>query len=302
MLIFIPMGRVRRLTIQGLLVMAIAFSALLVGPRDTSAGSGLSFCKPEVVHDYTRPFQRLPRVHNPPESGKLPFAPSATVLSQPENPVLVSEDGASPYFSYGFSSYSSQERKLVLNWHILIKLVRVNGRGDPVEVVTELRRRIGTVSDAELGRVFLPFFLPKKEALYRVDLVFRKQNRALLGRYGQYLRVVRPTVAVKLALEREMVEPGQLLQFRVQNQGTTRASYGTPFSVERFDGSKWAVYLGEDELGPWRRILYKVYGGTAGRCQSLTLPADTGPGRYRIRKPLAQPARALTAEFEVALP
>lgn len=280
------------------LIAALAILALSLAPAVASADSP-PFCGEQIVHDYTRPFQRMPRLHEPPKSGHFPFAPPRVYLQSPERSVLVSEDGMGPVFSYGLSSTSSIERTIRLDWVMVARVFRVDGRGRPVEVVNRRSRAIGTVSDKELSRISLPLWLSSKESLYKVELSIMGRHGALLGRYGQYLRVVRPTVAVGLGLNSKSLRPGAALDFRVENFGTARVSYGEPFSIERFDGV-WSVYLSEAQLGPWHRNLLGLFSGAVGRCQRVRIPADAPPGKYRLRKALVRPSVSLSKEFSVA--
>jgi hypothetical protein len=258
------------------------------------AGVDSDFCSRPVVRDFEKPFDRMPRVHEPPFSGELPFAPSRTYLHQPRSQVLVTDEYMQ--IGYAFGVDQGPDRTFALNWLVSGRLFKVNGRGESIKALTDKKWSIGTVSDEEFGDLAFRFGLPSGEGLYRVDLIFRKDNGRVIGRYGQYFRVVRPTVSVRLALSQQSARSGEAIFLRIENFGTTAVSYAEPFYVERFNGTGWVPY----PLGyAWHRPIFRIRGGLAGKCQSFPIPSDMPSGLYRFRKPLASPGRALTASFEV---
>lgn len=66
--------------------------------------------------------------------------------------------------------------------------------------------------------------------------------------------------------------------------------------LETFKGSIWIPSVG---LGQWHRPIFKILSGTAGKCQSFSVPSDIPAGLYRFKKQLASPARNVTASFEI---
>lgn len=275
------------------LASALILAALLLGA--SSAGAENSFCEKTVVHNFEKPFSRMPRVHPPPISGKLPFAPGHTYLTQPQSQILVADEG--PHIGYGFRSDPGADRTFMLNWRILGRLTQVNGQGARKKLVDTKEQFVGTVTEAEFNKIALRFLLPAREGLYRLDLSFRKKNGKMLKHFSQYFRVVRPTVSVKLALSTQRIRASETLFLRVENLGTRSVRYGEPFSLETFNGSAWVD--ASVDLGPWHRPLFKILSGLAGKCQSFSVPSDLSAGLYRIRKKLASPARSVTANFEV---
>jgi hypothetical protein len=121
-----------------------------------------------------------------------------------------------------------------------------------------------------------------------------------------YARVptARPNIAVRLVANRPSFSPGETVYFRLENVGATSINMiGEPFAVERYSDGRWV----RDPATPdgFRR---KAWGllrpGRAGPCQSVSLPTEMAPGRYRISKEIRVGQRArskyLTAEFRVA--
>jgi hypothetical protein len=139
--------------------------------------------------------------------------------------------------------------------------------------------------------------LPRQEGFYLLTLAFRSQNGRLLGKYGQYLRILKSKVSAKLVLGPRIPVPGDVVYLQLVNTGTLHISYGEPFLIEEYSSSGWEPTA--VELGPWHRILFNLAGGLAGRCQQFVVPSELAPGQYRLRKDIANPKMSVTAGFEV---
>jgi len=275
------------------LVVGMLFWIVLLG--GASAGStSVSFCGDRIVHDYSRPFDRMPGLRGVPASGQLPFAPPQTTFSPSTSQVVLAQK-ASPRYSYGFESFLN--RRLRLDWRIEGRLSLVDAKGKVLRILEQKTWVLGTVSEEEFNKLTLGFKLDQGQRVYRSDLVFRKADGGLLGRFAEYVRIVKRTNNVKLGIYRDTVRPSEPVVFRVENVGTARATYGPPFTLERFDGNGWASYPAE--LGPWRRVLWSAHGGMAGPCQEWQIPGNTTAGKYRVRKSLVRPVGEVNATFEV---
>jgi hypothetical protein len=281
-------------------VVLLLFLSCLVGASAPTADAEVAFCKGSVVRDYRMPFKRMPNIRRIPATGHLPFAPADIFLTFPSNPVLVPREGPGTSINYGFEFRSAKRRIVTLNWIINVQVSRVNRDGRVIMKAGLKRRKLQNVTVRQLEQFAISFGLPRREAFYRVDLSFKSLRGNLLGKYGQYVRVMRPTRSVKLETSPGLNRPGEDIFFRLKNFGTARTSYGEPFAIEKQNGAYWSPYLTEADLGPWRRWLRTLPGGTAGRCQSFTVPLGTEAGRYRVKKALPLPASAVDAEFEVA--
>jgi hypothetical protein len=275
----------------------VSFLALGLLALSHAAGAAepSQFCRDRLVHDYEKPLRALPKLRAIPEHPS--FAPPNTSLYGPKRSVLVLSDGEAERVEYGFSAARDSDRRFSLHWTITGRADQVNAKGEVLRSVGQKERRVGVVDEAAFNRLFLALALPSDVGLYRVELVFRDRDRTVLGRYGQYFRIVRPRISVQLALSPPIVHPGQVMNTRLLNFGTATIRYGEPFRVEQFDGSRWVGYPLNIN---WHRPLFRLHGGQAGRCQALRIPEDMAPGAYRFRKPLADPSRGLTANFEVA--
>lgn len=121
--------------------------------------------------------------------------------------------------------------------------------------------------------------------LYRFDLSFRRLRGGPLAAYSEYFRVVPRTVEVDLRLSAASLRPGDTLYAYVANLGTNGISVPFRYAVERFDGVGW-VGAGEsvtpgDALSPSES--WWMEGGEASPCTEFRVPAETVPGRYRVR-------------------
>ena len=236
----------------------------------------------------------LPAIHQLPQSGHLPFAPGHTLFTAPATRVLVA--GRATQVSYRFGSESSSRRMFALHWQVAGRLSQITKHGKALKTIEAKKWGVGVLSQAELNRLALRFALPSREALYRVNLAFRRAG-SVLARYGEYFRVVRPTVSVKLVASQASARVGDTLFLRVENYGSTPVRYGEPFSVEGFDGLSWNP--SPPDLGPWHLNQFKLFGGRAGACQLFSVPSSMPPGLYRFSKDIAIPPKDIFAEFEV---
>jgi hypothetical protein len=282
-----------------MIVSALTCWAVVIFPAATMAevSPSPSFCRQAVVHDYGAVFDQMAKLPKLPPSGHPTFFPRRTRIEASDDPILVPSDPGGTEFNFTFHSESFRKRSIALNWSVVLRLVQVNGSGRPLKQVSRHKSRIGTVSQAAFNALTLRSVLPHQEGLYRLTLVFKSQNGHLLGRYGQYLRILKPKVSAKLLIGPQMPNIGDIVYLQLVNTGTSHISYGEPFSIEEYSQSAWRPT--EVELGPWHRILLGLDGGMAGRCQQFVLPDELAPGHYRLRKDVATSSISVTAAFEV---
>jgi hypothetical protein len=294
------MYRVKRVTVALAGTYLSALGALLMVAVGAGAVEPSQFCRDRVVHDYEKPLRSLPKLRAIPEHPS--FAPSNTSLKRFSGPrdggsVVVLKAGEQALVKYGFSATQGSDRKFSLHWTIIGRAVQVNFRGDVRRPLAHVERRVGVVGETAFNDISLGFTLPSDTGLYRVDLVFRGKDHKILGRYGEYFRVVRPKLSVRLAVNPLIAHPGQGISMRLLNFGTEPIGYGLPFLVEQFDGTGWTNY----PLGfGWHLPLLRLSAGQAAPCQTFGVPEDMPPGLYRFKKILVEPPRGFTAEFEVA--
>lgn len=297
----------RRLGI--LICMALAFTVFWIAPPIAGAIEmktyGKPFCKGQKVHDYERILDRMPPVRRPPLERDLPFGPrNMSIYQSALSRVVVGRGG----FGYAFFDETFGIRKEVrLFWDVTATLSRIDRRGRILRQIASTSQSFGVVQQID----DLSFWLdaPQGPALHRYDIEFRSSRSGdLLGRYSEYLRVVKPRFRVGIAIHRKILRPGGLALARVENRGTVWSSFGLPYSVQRYEEGSWTgvpLFVqkpGEPQL-VWPLIGIFMEGGQTGWCMSYRVPADAEPGRYRFVKSIGRDLRGgrrYTAEFRVA--
>jgi len=266
---------------------------------------GKPFCKGQKVRDYERPLNRMPPVRHPPLERDLPFGPrNMSIYESAFSRVIVGRGG----FGYAFFDETYGVRKEVrLFWDVTATLSRISRRGRVLRQIDSTRQSFGVVRQID----DLSFWLdtPSGPALYRYDIEFwDSRSGELLGAYSEYLRVVRPRFRVGIAVHRSLLRPGGLALARVENRGTLWASFGLPYSVQRYEGGAWTgvplfVRRPGEPQAAWPLVGISMHGGQTGWCMAYRIPADAEPGRYRfvksIGRDLSGDGRFYTAGFRV---
>jgi Bacterial Ig-like domain len=257
------------------------------------------FCDGAILHDYRRPFERMPKLHAPPPNGRVGFA-SGKLRLQPFPPLVVGEG------EVGYTLGPLEKRAPVrLGWDVTTTLDRIDGRGRPIERIERARRHLAIVSRRRGGGA--RFQVGDEPALYRLTVVVRTETGRKLGGYGFYFRVLTPTGRVRLALNAAAFGPGETVFGRIENFGTALVSFGAPYAIERQDGSAWTK-APQSPPGPWILIAYIVGPGSASNCSGFWVPPGMPAGRYRMvkevrfatRLPMTDPSPALVAaEFDL---
>lgn len=242
---------------------------------------GRPFCEGAKVRNYEAPLDRLPPVRHAPEGEDLPFGPrNMSIYQSAFSRVIVGEGG----FGYRFfdDTYGIRE-KVNLDWDVKTTLSQIDRRGEVQRQIDGEDQFFGVVED--IGEMNFWLDAPRRLGLYRYDIEFRDHaSGALLGRYSEYLRVVKPTFHAGIAVNRDRVPPGQMVLARVENRGTGWISFGLEYKVQRLEGGSWV----EQDLGVdgWLLPLILMPGGQSGWCMPYRVPADASPGRYRFVKGL----------------
>jgi hypothetical protein len=256
------------------LVLAL-FGALLTPTACWSDASPQRFCKREEGR-YVETLRRMPRVHLLPGSGRLPFAASSAHFSAITHPVVV----GGGQIGYGFSS-EDDEGGQSIGWTFRGRVVPVDGRGQAIRnapIAERMTRSHGDLSDLQLR-----FNLSSQPALYKVELTFRNRAGHLLGKYGEYVRVVKRTVNVAMRLSDSVFSPEQTLYMRVANLGTVTVHSGPEFVLEHLLGGRWTT----DPASPqdvWRTSLQVLFAGESSHCQEFEIPMSQPAGLYRLSK------------------
>jgi hypothetical protein len=276
------------------LTLALSENAVAAYPADPLADGNPAFCAPkEPIQDFG--LSNLPPVQEVPESGDE-LGHGAVDIYGGWDHVMPKPHG----FGYGFSEhhYGGTAR---LDWYVTASLWTIDKRGTPFQEVDREELFIG-----RLNAVHQPHIEVEPPAgrrgFYRLDMRISNQAGTVLGSYGTYFKVVRPFWKVKLGLARDEVQPGQRIFSRLENYGTETVHYGEAFGIQRLEGGEW---MGQPDLvrGIWLRWLGILGPGRTGLCNSVSLPDDMEPGRYRIVKSVEPGPRQkrifLTAPFTI---
>ncbi|MGV1049464.1 MAG: immunoglobulin-like domain-containing protein [Solirubrobacterales bacterium] len=263
---------------------AATLVALLVAPAagaQTAQGSkpaGQGFCAAPGPRDYAEPLGRLPKIRRIPASGQLPFGPAKlNFYSTAFEPVIVGGG------DYGYALFDEDfNRDLRLDWTVKGQLLRLGKSGDPVRELDHGQIEVGLVDDAYQPSLDLE--VPARAGFYRFDVEFLGADGMLLGRFGEYLRVVRPWAKARLAINGRRFTAGQVVRTRIENVGTEQVNSGAPFEVQRrIDGAWREVHGLTPEVWP---LYASIIGpGSAGECGGFGIPPDLPAGRYRVVKP-----------------
>jgi hypothetical protein len=235
-----------------------------------------TFCT-ESGHNYEAPLFSMHPVQRPPLSGVLPFAPNALTLNRPFTRVVVGTG------IVGMAVRNTGNRRLSsLHLRAIARLTRVNKRGDVRRHIADRRVLLDRIAAAEESR--LEFKVGGRPAFYRVTISFFDDGSGdRLGAYSEYFRVVRPKLNPQLVASATTVQRGKSISFRVANSGTATVSFGVPYQVERWERSGWTA---DSLLTPsgFPTPEFVAGPGASGKCQTLHIPPDAAPGKYRFMK------------------
>jgi hypothetical protein len=258
-----------------------------------------AFCPP-VVDNYRAPLEKLKSIPAVPEGGVLPFAPAGLTLgiTGPQG-ILV---GGSTSVGLRLNAATTAVTK-PLGWVVLERLIRFSADGSRIEPAGLKRIDLKQLPAGKHRGLTFP--LTSTPGIYSLEITIQNHRGRLLGRYGEYLRVVNRTVsaAIKLAAYDNVV-PGAYLESCFENHGSaTIAPTGT--SLEHLENGTWrpvAVPVGP-RYAPAQTAIQRALGpGEAERIGTL-VPANAKPGLYKLNLAgtvldSGEPV-ALSAEFGV---
>jgi len=267
-------------------------------PKPKQVATSAVFCGSPVVDDYWATVKKLKPIPAVPEGGVLPFAPAGLTLgiTGPQGLLI----GGS---NVGLRLTNAAATTPRLRWVVLERLIRFSADGSKIQPAGLKRIDLRQLPAGRHRGLTFP--LTGAPGIYSLEITIQNHRGRLLGRYGEYLRVVNRTVDVGITLSAyDNVVPGAYLESCFENHGSaTVAPTGT--SLERFDGRIWRpvkVPVGPQYLPAQTPILRALGPGEAERIATL-IPTDAKPGLYKLTatgtvldsgEPLA-----LTAEFGV---
>jgi hypothetical protein len=272
------------LTLRNLVVAMGAASLLLAAnaPREDGAAQAskrIVRCPEPQTQNYLAALEKMPRLRGVPESGKLPFGPNAVRLLPLAG--LISGGGPS-----GFQMESLNSRATYrLHWRVQMEVKRVSRSGRPGRVLGVKEVRLGHPRSLWKKPIRLLRRLSSDPSYYRLDLSIYGSHDRLLGRFGEYVRVVPRRIAARLEVAPKVVSPGGLLRVRVFNPGTTSLSFGPAFTLERLTSTGWFMPAGPRQF--WPPTATVISAGAVGRCEGFPLPSGLEAGSYRLSKKVA---------------
>lgn len=280
------------LVLVGLLGLATSASA-----AQAASVEPLTCGHTRMVRDFLKPLERMAPIHEPPISGKLPFAPRGMNLKARGIGLIVGGG------LVGFAlSDDAIEQIRHLDWIVETELARVDRRGEVVSRLGAKRRVLGSIEGNSIEDIL--HRVSGKPAFYRLDIsFFRRGTHQLLGKYSTYSRVMRPRVDFRVVIETPTVVPGELATAKLINLGNVPIegySYDFGFNVQAFTGARW-VYVPENPpRGHTRKRVQILPAGTENRgCLRYLVPTGQAPGLFRFVAQGAQGEVLLAAEFEV---
>lgn len=269
------MGKIR-------ITLATVFSActLLAYVLPTIASGAL--CEYGVVRDYSKPLQGLPHLPRNPPTAHLPFGPARVFLNHRAGPLFVG--GGEVGYSLSFSPYRpGHHLSPLLNWVVEARYVQVDRRGRAIRVRGRIMHRLKRLRSSQGRPSSVVNFLFKagRPALYRLEITFSEPSGKRLARFGEYLRVLRPALDVRLSLNGTAYGPGERVLARLDNYGTTSLSFGLFRTIEYFDGASWGPAPNSSQTAVLLPLLWAGPGASA-QCWGFTIPAGEPQGLYRM--------------------
>lgn len=251
------------------LIALLAFSLAPV-PGAAAAEPEPSFCQAETLHDYLAPLKRMPELREPPYR--------ATGRSFRFRGATVAASGTSLAIGGGGSGYQLMWDTNP-RWDLTVNLARVDWRGRFLWQIGWRHLRLGDLGAALIAEPNIA--LPRKPGAYRTTLVIRSPSGRKLARFGNYYRVIKPTLETRLTPSSSTYRPGETLFARVENPGAAFVLFGQEYAIEKLEGESW-VRAPESPDAFVMPLYFVAPGSTSGHCSVFPIPTSMPPSRYRI--------------------
>lgn len=239
-----------------------------------------------MIRDYKAFLDNLPPLPPVPFDARLPFAPERVSFgSLGPGPLQAG------YGIRGFRlSYHPHEGEAAgptpqLGWHVVATLTSIDRFGRalaPPQTIEQHVDRLWPAGPGGAGEVRWAFAIPGEPAIYRLEIVFENENGERLAAFGEYFRVLKPSVDFRFSLNKKKFRPGQTVVAKLSNYGVTSLAFGLGKTVEYHNGTSWTkppVEFGNGIVFPVRLFADP---GTSKSCWSVTIPEKAPPGRYRL--------------------
>gem|GEM_PF-6095196 len=239
------------------------------------------FCESQVIHDYAKPLKGLRALPAAPLDEHLDFAPARVFLGHyPSGPLQLGPAERGFYLGYSPPSEGNPASPRI-GWEVTTRLVQIDRRGRRRAPAQTIERHIKRIPE---GGVDLRFDVPGKAAIYRLEVVFENGKEERLARFGEYFRVLRPSLDVDFALNGSSFHRGDRVQAYLVNRGASFLSFGLDRTIQYYDGSAWISPPGSWKSGVVPAIGLSIGPGVETTCWAATVPSDAGLGTYRFVK------------------
>ncbi len=267
--------------IVAILALATAGAVVVGAPVPSAAAKSKHKKKPppfctNPADNYKGPLEKLQPMPTMPEGGLLPFAP--TIAVTPTGPQGVLVGGSNIGFRLTNTAPGPGARRL--NWTVLERLVRLTKEGTVLHPVAMKRLNLGRLPAGQHRGLTFP--LPSTPAVYSLEVTIQNHRGRLLGRYGEYVRIVDRTVNVGMTLAAyDNVKPGADVESCFENHGSaTVMPLGT--SLERSDNGIWKPVVVGPQYSPAQTTIQRSLGPGESEKIGTLVPPDAYPGLYKL--------------------
>ncbi|HEX3737718.1 MAG TPA: hypothetical protein VHV53_09265, partial [Solirubrobacterales bacterium] len=191
-----------------------------------------AFCSSSIVDNYWAPVEKLQAIPAMPEGGVLSFAPAGMTLGV-TGPQRLLIAGSNIGFRLTNSAPATTAAPRPLNWTVLERLIRLTKDGQNLHPSGLKRINLKQLPAGKHRGLTFP--IPSTPAIYSLEITIQNHRGRLLGRYGQYIRVVNRLVTAGITLAAyDKIVPGAYIESCFENHGTASiAPTGT--SLEHLD-------------------------------------------------------------------
>lgn len=264
--------------VLALLLAAIPATGTAAKKRHKKAVATGPFCSAPVVDNYRAPLEKLKPIPAVPEGGVLPFAPEGVTLglTGPQG-ILIGGSSVGLRLTNNAPAPAIAPR---LNWVVLERLIRFSADGSRVQPAGLKRIDLKQLPAGKHRGLTFP--LTATPGIYSLEITIQNHRGRLLGRYGEYLRVVNRTVSAGITLAAyDNVVPGAYLESCFENHGSATVT-PTGTALERLDGIAWRPVPVGPQYSPAQSPIQRSLGpGEAERIATL-IPPNAKPGLYRL--------------------
>lgn len=263
----------------------------LVANTESAAAA---FCETPSTNPYLAVVEQLPKLHEPPMNGVLPFAPLIRMM--PVRGTLVTNGEE---IGFIFPVRQAGHQKWAKPWlKIKVSFEVLDRKGRVARVV---EHSVGVVRWSDTNRI--TYATSSKNTLYRVNVQFEKLDGSHLGTYSRYFRSAAPKFSARIALNAPNFAPGETISARLENIGVSPIGAGYGYRVERFTGSAWEADSALQGNRSVPRVLVILGPAASFDCSTFPIPVNQAPGLYRLVKEVGRwgfgGKMVITSEFTV---